>query len=434
MKRRQFIKTLAASGPTAYVTASLGMAPGLLTARSAAAADATGRNKLIFISDIHMNVDAPYSWLSSHIPSLTQFLESVNKRKDVAELIIIGDLLDDWVSPVETASSSFANILKTAINQPPIQALQAICSNPEIKVTYLTGNHDLLSFEQQNKATIQAAFPEMTIISDAPGLGAYAKDKVIWAEHGHRYTLFNAPDTWSRPGEHLPLGYFISRLAASRSLATRQVRTMQDLLDEFMKQSTTELNSTLRNKGWRGKAPRSRADAGFYDDAFILLVYYAIAAYCGYSPLDSYVMNGLDGFTRNPSVFQIGKTYDRIFSKWGVRQDIVGSLNAIVGDMGSLSAAANLIFEMPAYLKTRYPFTPRIILFGHTHEAVFQYHQGPEDSIYINTGTWIDSKELMSWAEIECAYGVSGQNLYTAALWAYGENAPRFSGTIATPA
>ena len=433
MKRRQFIKTMTATAPAAYLSTSLGMGSALMTDESARAADASGRNKVIFISDIHMNVDAPYSWLINHVQPLTAFLEALNTRTDVAELVIIGDLLDDWVSPVETPSPTFAMIFQAGINQPPIQALKAICMNPDIKVTYLTGNHDLLSFEQANKAVIQATFPTMTIISDAPGLGAYSKDNVIWAEHGHRYTLFNAPDTWSRPGGNLPLGYFISRLAASASVKNGAVVTTPELLDQFVKQPTANLKGTLRSKGWP-KRPRSKADTGAYDDAFILLVYSAIAAYSGYLPWDDYSMNGLDGFTKNPTVAKIGLTYDRIYSKWGSRQDIVGALNAVVGDIGALGPAANLLFEMPAYIKAKYPFTPRIILFGHTHEPVFEHHMGSDDTIYINTGTWIDSKPLMTYAEIECQYGVNGNNLYTAALWAYGETTARFSGTITVPA
>ena len=444
------MKAVAVTSSAAVISAGLGVAPTVLTSQSAQATSSSGRNKLIFVSDIHMNVDAPYSWFSSHAKYLAAFLESINNRTDVAELIIIGDLLDDWVSPVESASSNFSAILAASTNQSSIQALQAICNNPNIKVTYLTGNHDLLSFELQNKATIQATFPNMSIISDSPGLGAYSKDNVIWAEHGHRYTLFNAPDTWSRSGGYLPLGYFISRLAASASIKNNRIITTPELLDEFIKKPTSELNGLLEKQGrhtkhlselngllekqgWHTKHLKSKADKGTFDDAFILLVYSAIAAYSGYLPWNTYAMNGLDGFTTNPSVIQIGATYDHILSGWDSRQDIVGSLNAILDDIGSLGSAANLLFEMPTYIKSKYPFTPRIILFGHTHEAVFQYQSSSWDTIYINTGTWIDSKELMTWAEIECVYGQSGNDVYTASLWAYGENSPRFSGSIQIP-
>ena len=84
--------------------------------------------------------------------------------------------------------------------------------NQYIQVTYVTGNHDLLSFEPATKTLIQRTFPEMVICSEEPGLGAYSIDEVLWAEHGHRYSLFNAPDTWSHDKSHLPLGYLPQRL------------------------------------------------------------------------------------------------------------------------------------------------------------------------------------------------------------------------------
>ena len=62
-------------------------------------------------------------------------------------------------------------------------------------------------------------------------LRAHTKDDVTWAERGHRYTLFNAPDTWSRSGGHQPMGYLISRLAPSKSIAESQIYTMPDVMN-----------------------------------------------------------------------------------------------------------------------------------------------------------------------------------------------------------
>jgi len=48
----------------------------------------TQRNKLVFISDLHMNYDQPYSWQRDHIGRVSAFIDEVNGRSDVAELII----------------------------------------------------------------------------------------------------------------------------------------------------------------------------------------------------------------------------------------------------------------------------------------------------------------------------------------------------------
>jgi UDP-2,3-diacylglucosamine pyrophosphatase LpxH len=88
---------------------------------------------------------------------------------------------------------------------------------------------------------------------------------------------------------------------------------------------------------------------------------------------------------------------------------------------------------MPQYLQDKYPFTPRIILFGHTHQAAFQYHSGDMDTIYVNTGTWIDNKP-MTWVEIEIASAEEGQQLYVVSLWFNGESSPRQTATLTVAA
>jgi len=422
MKRRDFLKRMAVAGAAASVTGGMGMVPTLLTPRPARGA---GRNKIIFISDLHMNVHGTFSWLVKHAVDLARFLDTVNSRDDVSELVILGDLLDDWVSPITYTPQTFADILGANYNNGVVPALQDVCDNPNIDVTYVVGNHDMLSFEAQNKAVIAQTFPQMTIISDTPGLGAYTKDNVIWAEHGHRYTLFNAPDIWSRSNGHLPLGYFISRLAASKSVSSGRVVTSLEVLDRFVK-SPSEVNTYLQEGGY------DQVVGGIIDDALITAVFNAIAIWSGNWPWSTFTMDGLDNFTSDPAVEEIALTYDTIFSGWPDRQDIVSNYEAIFNELGHMNSAANLLFEMPDRIKDLYPFTPRIVLFGHTHQAAFQYHSGDVETIYANTGTWIDKKP-MTWVEIDIDNGEMSRRYYTVSLWFYGESSPRQSGTITVP-
>ena len=387
--------------------------------------NAAERNRLIFISDLHMNVDANYSWLVDHRDDLAQFLNGVNTRDDVAELVILGDLLDNWVTPLIDPPQAFADILAASNNAGIVAALKAVCRNPNIKVTYVTGNHDMLSFEDQNKV-IANAFPGMNIVSEAPGLGAYTKDDVIWAEHGHPYCLFNAPDTWSLTGSHLPMGYFISRLAASKAASTGQVTTTPDLLDLFLKSPSERLKYLKQSKGLQ-KEDGETGD--IFDDAVIIAVFNAIALWSGNWPWSQFIMNHLDGYSIDPSVEDVAFTYDTIFSGWPTRQNRVSQVEAVWNDLGSLISAANLIFEMPDSLKDKYPFKPRIVLFGHTHQAAFQYHSADVDTLYADTGTWIDSNP-MTWVEIQITAGNDRQKVYEVSLWFYGEKTPRQKGTI----
>ncbi|MFZ2445913.1 MAG: metallophosphoesterase [Syntrophobacteraceae bacterium] len=381
---------------------------------------AAERNKIIFISDLHMNVDASYSWLVDHADDLAKFISDVASRADVAEVVILGDLVDEWVAPVKNTPNTFTDVLTAGNNTAIVAALQELCANPDIKVTYVTGNHDMLSFEDENKAILAATFPGLQIVSQSPGMGAYAKNQVIWAEHGHRYTMFNAPDTWSHPGSHLPMGYFISRMAATKSVASGEVVTTPDLLDRFVK---------TQPKQAAGSRPKLTPPRGVFSDVFIIGVFDAIALWCEVWPWNKFTMNDTDAFLTDPRVLTVSLIYDQIYSLWPVRQNRVSQPEAVWDDLGHLSGAANLIFEMPAYLRDKYPFTPRIIVFGHTHQAAFQYHSGEVDTIYVNSGTWIDSKP-MTWVEIEITDSDDGGQLYAVSLWFNGETKPRQTATL----
>ncbi len=194
MKRREFLTHFLLAGAMAGLAA-----PALAKTRflPSGLAQGRGRRKVVFISDIHLSADASTSWMYEHIGPLASYLQSLNDRHDVSELVILGDLLDDWMVPIEDSPTTFEEILAAEHNQPVVTALQEICENPTIHVTYVTGNHDLLSFETAAKLLIEKTFPGIVINSDEPGLGAYTLDDVLWAEHGHRYSLFNAPDIWS---------------------------------------------------------------------------------------------------------------------------------------------------------------------------------------------------------------------------------------------
>lgn len=389
---------------------------------SASLCGAAQRNKIVFISDLHLNVDASYSWLYKHAGDLSKFLSDLYNREDVTELVILGDLVDDWVCPVKNAPNSFADVLSAPHNAGIVTALKALCAKEEIKVTYVVGNHDLLSYQDDNRAVLEDTFPGMAIISEEPGLGSYGKDSVIWAEHGHRYTMFNAPDVWSHAGGRLPLGYFISRLAASASISGGKVVNTPDLLDQYVKYPAQTMGQ------------ESQGEAGaIWDDAFVIAVFNAIALGTGHWPWSHFRMRGLDGYDSDPSVEGVAFTFDGIVAGWPSRQDRVTPAEAIWNDLGHLTSAANLIFEMPDFLKDKYPFTPRIILFGHTHQAEFQYHSGPVETIYVNTGTWIDGKP-MTWAEIDISPAGGGDKVYQVSLWYYGETTPRHSGTIVAAA
>lgn len=371
-----------------------------------------GPRKIIFISDIHLSANASTAWIYEHIGPLAEFLQALNARSDVSELVILGDLLDDWNVPMGDSPSSFEGILTAAHNEPVVTALQEICANPDIQVTYVTGNHDLLSFEPAAKLLIETTFPGMVIRSDEPGLGAYSLDNVLWAEHGHRYSLFNAPDIWSHSGSHLPLGYFITRLVASKSDETGTLYTSPDIIKQFAKSKLGALN-------------QSAAD----QDLLIAAIFNAIALWAGKWPWDSFVMEGKDGFIPDPTVLNATQWYSPIMSSWPDRQNIVLPEMALLNELGYMINSAHLLFMMPKKIRKYFPFQPRIVLFGHTHKALFWQRIGLPSTIYANTGTWIDSKP-MTWVEVDIQDRRFNMRSYKVSLWYAGRQKPSQSGTI----
>jgi len=408
MKRREFLSHVLLGGAMAGLATRAVAIPTFFASSQGLG---TERRKVVFISDIHLSADASTSWISENIGPLADFLEAMNGRHDVAELVILGDLFDDWMVPTDDPPGTFKQILEADHNEPVVSALKGICGNPFIQVTYVTGNHDLLSFVQATKDLIQATFPRMVICSEEPGLGAYSIDDVLWAEHGHRYSLFNAPDTWSHDGSHLPLGYFITRLVASQSAAEGAIHNSPDIIEQFVQPRLRGLTPLADNQ-----------------DRLIAAVFNAIAVWAGKGPLDRFTMDGKDGFNANPTVANITRLYSSIMSAWPDRQNIVAPDMALLNELGYLINSAQLLFSMPKRIQEYFPFKPRIVVFGHSHKPLLWQRLGRASTLYANTGTWIDGKP-MTWVEADIQERSSNRS-YTLTLWYLGQTSPSQSGTI----
>src|ERR1035437_530292 len=57
------------------------------------------RNKIVVISDLHLGSDTSYSENVRHLPRLAQFLGEIRESETVKELVIAGDMLDEWYVP-----------------------------------------------------------------------------------------------------------------------------------------------------------------------------------------------------------------------------------------------------------------------------------------------------------------------------------------------
>ncbi|MGD1153835.1 MAG: metallophosphoesterase [Syntrophales bacterium] len=352
------------------------------------------RTKRIFISDIHMGDDKsmstpnPYGWFKYNISVLAQFLDDQLNAPDVKEVVILGDLFDMWVQPVNyDPLTSFANICSNPANKKVVDKLKALAATPDIKLAYVPGNHDM----GMNVAGISATkqFMETTF----PGIRFFCNSSVPWgsytvgalaAEHGNHYCLFNAPDMWTAKDTFLPLGYFISRIVAYKVSQTGTSENYYDILVQFRKDSMEQPN-------------------------FVRSMFDAIAKDAGLNPGDSIDVNGVPGYPAAITVDTVGKRFSNLTQNWTNTPGNINLAAATVGDLENLSCAASL-----AYFD-HFGSNTNIVIFGHTHIPILDPREldpradpaahasnDPWNYIYANCGTWVDgSKDGCTYVETE---------------------------------
>lgn len=340
------------------------------------------KNRCIFISDIHMGHDEsvssrkPYVWFKDNIPILAQFLSDQINARDVKEVVILGDLFDQWIIPADYSPiTSFESICSSIANQPVIANLRALANGG--KLVYVPGNHDMpidTAGIAETKEFLQQTFPGVRFICDDNlPLGKYEVGSLV-AEHGNRYCLFNAPDSWTNPGvSFLPLGYFISRMVAYKVSQTGHEEDPRNIFFNLLKSHKQHPN--------------------FIDNLF-----QAIAMDCGLKGGQINV-NGVADYAASIAIDDIGNRYGDLSAKWGQvpGAEKVGAAAAIESDEGSLfNAAATTYFHRGT--------GTRVVIFGHTHTAVMTpllYNDSRKDEandprevacrvIYANSGTWVD--------------------------------------------
>ncbi|HET6461909.1 MAG TPA: metallophosphoesterase [Syntrophales bacterium] len=352
------------------------------------------RTKRIFISDIHLG-DAkcmgglhPYGWFKKNIPVLAEFLDDQLNAPDVKEMVILGDLFDMWVLPVNyDPLISFANISSNPANKLVIDKLKTLATTPDVKLAYVPGNHDM---GMDTGAILKTRkFMETTF----PGIRFFCNSTIPWgiynvgtlaAEHGSRYCLFNSPDIWTAKDTFLPLGYFISRIAAYKVLQTGTEENYYDILVRFLRDFIKQPD--------------------FVEDMFE-----AIAEDAGLKPDDIVKLKGVPGFPNSMTVDAIGKRYSNLIQNWTNTPGNINVPAAAIGDLENLSPAASL-----AYFD-HFGSTINIVIFGHTHIPVMDPHDldpmanttahgsgEPWNKIYVNCGSWIDgSKHGCTYVETE---------------------------------
>ena len=102
------------------------------------------RNLIVVISDQHLGADISYAEINANLDPLENFLKQIRESRNVKELVIAGDLIDEWFVPATTNTyngidqADFVERLAVT-NKGVIDEFNRIIQDGKILVTYHTG-------------------------------------------------------------------------------------------------------------------------------------------------------------------------------------------------------------------------------------------------------------------------------------------------------
>ena len=370
------------------------------------------RTAIVCISDVHMGeeraVDRGYSWFVENADALKDFVEKVQEDETVRELVILGDLFDEWLIPFDTkpfdgtvsdSSEYFHAVRNAPTNASIFDTLAEIASGGKIHLVYVRGNHDMLT----DQTTLEELLSGVVFKGQIDGLGSHSPVEGVMMEHGHRYDFFNSPQQLVNPDHILPPGYFVSRLWAAG---------MEAEADQ------------------EGALSAEETDEGPFGDRELIfplawdaaLIYTEVQFPALVPPsLNEPVvlMSGIDGYT-DPFSFEGAKEMyvnGDIKTLWPDTQDQNWVQATMPVAISILNGHSDLFVEAQVEYLENEGRGIRIVVFGHTHEPMLDvYPPGDQHTgIYANTGSWVN--EASAGYIGGSAYNVRTFVVYTPAAW-----------------
>lgn len=353
------------------------------------------RNMIVTISDMHLGADLAYAECKNNLEALENLLLKIKVSPNIKELVIAGDLLDEWFVPatIDTyQGNDQADFVQriAATNQGVIDAFNDIINEGEILVTYVPGNHDLTVTE----ASVELILPGINQERDPElGLGTYSPIGYpeIAIEHGHRYNFFCAPDPFSNqdiaPGTISPPGYFFTRIGALHA-SQGYPAVAGDILSVVTPNESGGESQDLLFAYWEiwEWAIKYLKINNTFDENII------VTNFDGFT--DTYSVNDLVPYQTTPGGEIDVVLYRGIQDTWDQRQTHNHVTVPIPTDRAIANSASES--ELSEQAKIQYFENPnsdvRIVVFGHTHVADMEVsldHNG-QKAIYVNSGTWID--------------------------------------------
>ena len=356
---------------------------------SGSADEAKTRAQIIVISDIHLGVDDSIGETTENKDDLLAFLKGVRASDTAAELVIAGDLIDQWFLPMEYEMPGTLwefNDLIVKNNQEIFDEINLIITDGKIKVTYVPGNHDINLDEEET----ERLFPGINQARDALGLGTYiAGSNDIAIEHGHRYNIFVSPDPLSNrdivsnENSILPCGYFFTRIATSSAIMGKP--ETDNTFAQIVPRTDDAVQMAYYSlfKVWENLMTTFPVKESFDDGVIRTNI-------DGYS--DVYAINDLIPFQKDNGDISVN-LYDGIIENWDERQAMnhvqvpTNAQEAIIG-----AASTQYSDSLPATQYFALDPAIKLVVFGHTHEAriLKMTNLDGDDVLYANSGTWVD--------------------------------------------
>lgn len=360
------------------------------------------RDKIVVISDLHLGNDLSYSENVKHLQRLEEFLNEVRSSATIRELVLGGDIFDDWYVPtrIDTyGDGSQADFIRktVAANQGVFNVLNGIIKDGKIRLTYIPGNHDM-GFTAES---VDVALPGVNQARDSEvkyGIGTYNPEGYpqIAIEHGHRYDFFCAmtpnANEEDAPGATLPPGYFFARIAAN---SFTDPTTMEEATKVPLVMLNDQANAEQRSKYIYYNLWKTVMEEVIYvkDDFSEPIIKTNVGNYT-----KTYSIN--DILPKNSAVdgsIQMN-LYNGIFTQdnWNERLkynnvDVLTVIDtAIVGSLHTtfIDEQSNVQYFSNSNSSAR------LVVFGHTHEPMIKSYVNldKEPCLYVNSGTWEDQK------------------------------------------
>lgn len=353
------------------------------------------RNLIVVVSDMHLGADTAYAECKKNVGQLAKLLQQIRVSENVKELVIAGDLIDEWFVPATTDTykgkdqSDFVRRIAVT-NKVVFDVLNQIIQEAKIKVTYVPGNHDL-TITTEN---ISLILPGINQARDNKlGLGTYSPDDFpqLAIEHGHRYNFFCAPDPYSNqdiaPGTIMPPGYFFTRMAALHVI--QKCKTSGDNLLIVTPNASGDESQKLAYKYWQNWAWSIKMlpiENKFNEKVIVTNVN-------GFNK--PYSIDDLVPFQTTPGGFIDMKLFKGIQENWDKRQTYnnVAVHNQTDRSIDSVATSSEIDYQAQVQYFLNSKSDKRIVVFGHTHDPkiITSLNYKNQKSIYANSGTWIDS-------------------------------------------